>query len=91
MSKAMRCILTMLGSTVAGFFVAVTFYTPSWNGYIMMPGVVVAVLTALICSTAFLMCPMKPLLGKAIALVLLVPSLWFAVSCVMGIIYPGHM
>ena len=87
----MRCILTMIGSTVIGFFVAVTFYTPTWNGYIMMPGVIVGVLAALICSVAFLLCPMKPVMGKAIALVLLVPSLWFAISCVMGLIYPGFM
>ena len=91
MSKTTRCILTMIGSALVGFFVAVTFYTPTWNGYITLPGVTVAVGAALICSVAFLVCPMKPVIGKAIALVLLVPPLWFAVSCVMGIIYPGHM
>ena len=91
MSKTMRCILTTIGSTVVGFFVAVTFYTPAWNGYIMMPGVIVAIIAAIVCSIAFLSCPMKPVIGKVIALVLLVPSLWFAVSCVIGLIYPGHM
>lgn len=91
MTKTMRCILMMIGSTILGFIVAVTFYTPTWDGYIMMPGVVVAVITALICSVAFLSCPMQPVIGKAIALLFLVPSLWFAVSCVMGIIYPGFM
>jgi hypothetical protein len=69
MSKTMRCILTMIGSTILGFIVAATFYTPTWNGYIMMPGVVVAVISAFICSVALLSCPMKPVIGKSIALV----------------------
>ena len=55
MSKTMRCILTMIGSTLIGFFLAVTFYTPTYEGYIMMPGVVVAVLAASVCSVAFLL------------------------------------
>ena len=87
----MRCIVTMIGSTILGFIVAVTFYTPTRDGYVMMPGVVVAVVTALICSVAFLSCPMRPVIGKTIALFLIMPSLWFAVSCVMGIVYPGFM
>jgi hypothetical protein len=91
MNKTMGSILTILVSTIVGFVVAVTFYTPAWNGYVQLPGVIVALVTAFISGATFLLCPRRPLIGKALALLLVVPSLWFAVWCVMGVIYPGHL
>jgi hypothetical protein len=91
MSKTMRSILTIMGSTILAFIFGISCYTPTWDGYITMPGVVVAVIAALINTAAFLSCPMRPLIGKVLAILLLIPSRWFTVYCVMGIIYPGFM
>ena len=91
MSKTMRSILTIMGSTILAFIIEITCYTTTWDGYITMPGVVVAVIAALINTAAFLSCPMRPLIGKVLAILLLIPSRWFTFYCVMGIIYPGFM
>src|ERR1017187_381617 len=87
--RSFGCIAAIIMTTVIGFSVAGMFFTPYWNGYFMMPGVIIAVVCAVICSIAFFLCPSRPVWIKILTLALLVPSLWFAVYCVMGLIYPG--
>jgi hypothetical protein len=89
--RAFKCIAVIVVTSLIGFFIAVGFYTPYWNGYVQLPGVIVAAVSATICTTAFLLCPSRPMWVKMLTLALLVPSLWFAVYCGMGLIYPGFL
>ena len=82
MSETMRYLLMIIGTTILGCFIAMTFYTPAGDGYIALPGVVIAIISAFLCGVAFFSCPIKPLVGKGLALVLAVPSVWFAVFCI---------
>ena len=82
-----RCACVITGSTIFCFCFVLTAWTPEWGSYIRLPGVAVTLLNACITSVSFFRCPRRPLFGKVLTLALLVPSLWFAVYCVMGLIY----
>src|ERR1041385_7240768 len=79
--KTWRCLIFIIAVTVVATFVAGSFfYTPFMFGYVRLPGVVIAIASALVCSAAFCVCPRQPLWGKTLALILIVPSLWVALD-----------
>jgi hypothetical protein len=90
--SAVGCIACIIAISLMGFLLVCTFfYTPYWNGYIMLPGVIVAAVSAIICMVVFFRCPSRHAWAKMLALASLVPSLWFAVYCGLGLIYPGFL
>jgi hypothetical protein len=79
--KSLCCVLCIIVVTVVVTYVVGTvFYTPTSIGYIEFPGVIITVVSALICSTAFCICPRQPFFGKSACLILTVPSLWLAID-----------
>lgn len=76
--------VTILVVTAIALPIAAGFYTPSGpRARVMLPGVVIAVATALISCILFLCCPSRPLRVKLVTLLLAIPSMLFAVYCVM--------
>jgi len=76
--------LAVVAVTVLGFPIAARFYTPSGpQARVLLPGVIIAVVMALVACILFMRCPRRPLWLKMLTLILSVPSLLFAVNCVM--------
>jgi hypothetical protein len=61
--------------------------TPHGFYYVGERGLWMAVASACFCSTIFCICPRKPLWGKALILLLMLPSLSIAVNCTISLIY----
>jgi lipopolysaccharide export LptBFGC system permease protein LptF len=76
--------VTVVVVTIIAFPIAAGFYTPSGpRARVLLPGVLIAVGTALTSCILFLCCPSRPLRPKLLTLFFAVPSLLFAVNCVM--------
>jgi hypothetical protein len=77
--------------TLLGFPIAAGFYTPAGpRARVLLPGVMIAMLMAVIVSVLFLRCPRRPLWLKVLTLALALPALFFAVTCVMDHIALSH-
>lgn len=67
---------------VFGLGIALPFWTPTAYGYFQLPGVVLAVIVALVSLICFVLCPQRPRLPKVIAGLLCA----LAIACACGFV-----
>jgi hypothetical protein len=81
--RIILCLAASVVVTVAVFPVASRFTVPVLVDYIQLPGVMLFVANAVVSSFCFFCCPRRPIWAKTLALVLALPSLYFAVFSVL--------
>jgi len=78
--KLWRCVLSIIGVTVVANFIAITFFHINYMcGFIDLPGVIISIASACFCCSRFFVYPRHPVWAKALVLLLIVPSLFYAV------------
>jgi len=78
--KTWRSALSIIVVTVAANFIAITFFHINYMcGFIDLPGVIISVASACFCCSRFFVYPRHPIWAKALVLLLIVPSLLYAV------------
>ena len=76
---------TCLGLIAALTIIVTPVALPFWvscgpTSYLQLPGVIMFLALAIVCTAAFIHCPVDPRWAKAMALILSLPSLFFAVQ-----------